>query len=275
LADFDPTENLLPPEALLYLDKQVLGDTQRLHDDIVQAYLTYQFHVASQKIQLFCSVKMGGFYLDIIKDRLYTTQKNSVARRSAQTAMYYILQALVRWMAPILSFTAEEIWQHQPWGSTGSVFLTTWEPSELFGKNSQDIAPADTFLEDLRSCVNKQLEQARNAQQIGSALAAEVELICDDTRYQKLAEIGDELRFILITASAKLHRISEYSAGFDQATCTTEMEGLWVVVRPSTHPKCERCWHRCADVGANTAHPDICGRCVENVVGKGEVRRYA
>lgn len=272
LFDFNPKEHRLPFTDLLALDRWAVDKVARLQEEIQQAYDRFQFHQVSQKIQHFCSMDMGSFYLDIIKDRQYTTQKNSRARRSAQTAMYYILEALVRWLAPVLSFTAEEIWQHIPWREQESVFLTTWQQGlQRLGLNDEF---NDGFWQQLiavREQVNRELEKARNAGTIGSGLAADVELFCADSLYQLMQKIGDELRFVLITSAAK---VSPESAR-DQDAVATEIPGLWLKVRAVAAEKCARCWHRRPDVGQDSQHPLLCARCVVNVVGEGEERRYA
>lgn len=275
LFDFNPPENLLPAEELLTLDRWAISRTQQLQEEIKQAYADFQFHFVSQKIQQFCTAEMGSFYLDIIKDRQYTTQKNSRARRSAQTAMYHILEALVRWLTPILSFTAEEIWQYLPWKKQESVFLETWY--EDFGNNhiSADDKFDWPFLMQVRESVNKELEQSRNAGEIGSGLAAEVTLICDNEAiYKKLEPILTELHFVLITSAVTVE-INSTPQPNKLHFSWDNLHGGYVHVKPSPHQKCERCWHRRADVGGNTEHPDLCMRCVENVAGEGERRMYA
>ncbi len=271
LFDFKP-EVQLEFSQLLALDRWAVDRTRRLQQEIIQAYDQFQFHVVSQKIQQFCIVDMGSFYLDIIKDRQYTTQANSHARRSAQTAMYHILEALVRWLAPILSFTAEEIWQHMPWRTQESVFFTEWS-NDLPALAADDPFPAEFWqkIMAVREQVNRQLEKARQEGQIGSGLAAAVDLYVDDKLYALLARLQDELRFVLITSSAHIHHADERPAH----AAITEMSGLWLTVSACTAEKCERCWHRRADVGQNTTYPDLCGRCVENVIGTGESRAYA
>lgn len=272
LFDFIPQEHLVPTEQLLALDRWVVDRARRLQEEIVQAYDRFQFHQVSQKIQNFCTVDLGSFYLDIIKDRQYTTQKNSLARRSAQTAMYYILSGLVRWLAPILSFTAEEIWQHMNWPKPESVFLTTWLEQIPALADDNILGPA--FWQQImgvREQVNRELEKARNAGMIGSGLAAEVVLFCDETLYSLLEKIKDELRFVLITSEATIKPLAQR----DEYAISTEFPSLWVTVKPSTFEKCERCWHRREEVGKNATHPGLCARCIENVEGHGEKRLYA
>lgn len=272
LSDFDPKQHVLSAAELLDLDYWLVCRTKELQQEIQQAYEQYEFHVVSQKIQNFCTVDLGSFYLDIIKDRQYTTQKNSKARRSAQTAMYHVVSALVRWLAPILSFTAEEIWQHLPWREHESVFMATWY--EGFGELKRTATLPTGFwpaVMQVREQVNRGLEDARNNNRIGSGLAAEVELYCTEPLRQMLAMVGDELRFIFITSAVTLHPSgAPGEQGFNYG-----MEGLNLKVNASSHEKCQRCWHRRADIGVDSTHSELCARCVENVAGQGEQRQYA
>ncbi len=274
LAGFDPNEHLLQPEQMLALDRWALSKAVQVQAQVVKAYDAYEFHQIYQRVHNFCNVDMGSFYLDVIKDRQYTTQKNSIPRRSAQTAMYHIVNALVKWIAPILSFTAEEIWRHIPGGKDEeSVFLTTW--SELPEVQQTD-AMNDAFwsqLLEVRNAVSKELEQLRIAGGVGSSLAAEVDLYCGTEIYQKLGLLEDELRFALITSYARIHKDIERG---DEGIHYTLSNGdeIWVAVAPSAHTKCERCWHHREDVGSHTEHPTLCGRCVENIDGDGEPRSF-
>jgi isoleucyl-tRNA synthetase len=276
LFDFDVTKDALPFEQMLALDRWAIDKTRKVQEEILMAYEQFQFHIVSQKLQNFCTVDMGSFYLDIIKDRQYTTQKNSQARRSAQTAMYHILDAMVRWCAPILSFTAEEIWQYIPnrLEDKASVFLTAWR-SDLpiwSDEDTQHLSVEDWHrIMQIREEINRVLEQARKEGSIGSGLAAEVDIYCNASDYQILHKLADELRFITITSTADVHPDVER----DEYAMKTEIKGLWVKVKASSYPKCERCWHRRCDVGEDQAHPLLCGRCVENVAGDGEKRVYA
>ncbi len=271
LDGFDPVQHKVAPESMLALDRWAVGCTLQLQEEIVAAYRDYQFHLIYQKVQKFCVTEMGGFYLDIIKDRQYTTQADSLARRSAQTAMYHIIEALVRWLAPIISFTADEIWEHIPGERSEAVFLETWYDG-LFALDSTGNFDSAFWnqLTTVRSVVSKQLEEARKAGTIGSALNAEVDLYCDDALYQQLAKLGDELHFVFITSHARLHAKSAQP----ESVVATDLPGLSVVITPSAHEKCIRCWHHQSDVGSHAEHPEICGRCIENVVGSGEIRRF-
>jgi isoleucyl-tRNA synthetase len=272
LAGFDPKTDSVPADKLLSLDAWAVERALHVQDEVKQAYNDYQFHQVCQRIHHFCSVDMGSFYLDIIKDRQYTTQENSLARRSAQTAMYNIIEALTRWLAPILSFTAEELWQYIPGERVASVLLSEWYTG-LFATESTTHM-GQTYWHEiirLRDAVNKQLEIARNANLIGAGLEAEVTLYCDTPIYNLLAQLEDELRFVLITSTAKLIEVK--AAPADAAA--TEIAGLWVNITPSKHTKCARCWHRLESVGQDALHPELCNRCVVNVAGTGEQRRFA
>ncbi|CAA0108588.1 Isoleucine--tRNA ligase [BD1-7 clade bacterium] len=272
LNGFDPAENLLPTNEMLALDQWIVGAAYDLQQDIVAAYETYTFHTIYQKLHNFCVLELGGFYLDIIKDRQYTTQEDSLARRSAQTAMYHICEAMVRWVAPILSFTADEMWQFVPGPRADSVFLDTWYQG--LAPLSDETALSNDFWQKVltvKTSVNKALEQQRSEGVIGASLSAEVTLYCDDGLYETLARIEDELRFVLITSTASIAKLAE--AGSD--VLDTELDGLKLQVSASAHEKCARCWHHREDVGSDDKHPELCVRCVDNVEGSGEVRHYA
>ena len=269
LNDFDPAVNLVAPSGMLSLDRWAVDRAAKLQQEIAEAYTEYEFHLIYQKIHNFCVTDMGGFYLDVTKDRQYTCQADSVARRSAQTAMHHIAEALVRWLAPVLSFTADEIWQHMPGERSDSVFLETWY-DKLFRLDETDAISEEQWAEIIRarSAVSKELEILRKNGDIGSGLNAEVTLICEGELKSALDALGDELRFALITSAAIVK--SEDDADATQ----TELAGLKVRVLPSEHAKCDRCWHQREDVGSNPGHPDLCGRCITNIEGEGEVRHY-
>ncbi len=243
-----------------------------MQQQIKEAYQDYRFHVLYEGLHNFCSVDMGSFYLDVIKDRLYTSGQDSIARRSAQTALYHILEAMVRWLAPILSFTAEEIWRHMPGQRTDSVFLATWY-EDLFALESDDSLNADYWerVIRVRDVVSKALEKLRVAGGIGGSLNAEVVLYCDPILLQDLSRLQDELRYVLITSEARIQAAEQRP----EHAVATALEGLWIAVYPSTESKCVRCWHQREDVGSNHEYPEICARCVDNVVGHGELRRFA
>ena len=278
LSGFDPGSHLLDPEQMLCLDRWTLERTRELQQQVKQAYESYEFHRIYQLVHNFCAVDMGSFYLDIIKDRQYTTQENSVARRSAQTAMYHVVESLARWLAPILSFTAEEIWQHLPGEHEDSVFLSTWYelPPAFYSESEILQRMGVSFWEHIigvREAVSRELETLRVAGEIGSSLAAEVDLYADDDTHALLNAVGDELRFILITSAARVHAASE--APDDAVTAEVPELTFSIKVSASLHGKCARCWHQREDVGASAEHPEICGRCIENVSGAGEQRRFA
>lgn len=269
---FNPAKDVVKPNKMLALDRWAVDRARLVQEEIIQAYHTYQFHTIYRKLHQFCSIDMGSFYLDIIKDRQYTMKTDSLARRSAQTAMYHIVEALVRWMAPILTFTAEEIWQFIPGKREESVFLSTWytDLAEVADKDMNQEYWNEIRL--VRDAVNKEIEAQRNAGKVGSALEAMVDLYCESHLKEKLDALHDELRFVLITSSAKVHLANTHIV---EGAIKTEVPGLNVQVAAVSYTKCERCWHRREDVGADAAHPTLCGRCVVNVDGEGEVRRFA
>ena len=270
LSGFDPAANLVAAEDMLALDRWAVDRAAQLQAEIRAAYDGYQLHQVYQKLHNFCVVDMGGFYLDIIKDRQYTTRADSLARRSAQTALYHIVEAFARWIAPILSFTADEIWREIPGRRAGPVFAAEWYPLAQLPQQQTMGRDYWQVIAEVKSAVNKAMENQRNLGQLGKNLEAEVTLFADTQLRQHLQALGDELRFVLITSRATVAELDSSSAGEQ-----TDIEGLRVQVVKSAEPKCARCWHHRSDVGAYTAHPQLCGRCVENVVGKGELRLYA
>jgi isoleucyl-tRNA synthetase len=289
LAGFDPARDAVDPAEMVELDRWALQRARDLQADIVRAYQTFEFHQIYQKVHNFCSVDMGAFYLDIIKDRQYTAQADGLARRSAQTAMYHIVEALCRWLAPVLSFTADEIWEHVPGERAESVFLATWYelPEALPAAEVAPFMARWKSLAALRDAVNDHLEAARQAGTIGGSLDAEVRLHArldgdaDRARHAELAALGDELRFALITSGAALATLDADAALPAGAAelAWSDADGAthrWAVeVARSVHAKCPRCWHHRADVGSDADHPELCGRCVSNAFGAGETRRHA
>jgi isoleucyl-tRNA synthetase len=278
LDGFEPATDGLDPEQMLCLDRWAVERTRQVQGQVQAAYEGYEFHRIYQLVHNFCAVDMGSFYLDIIKDRQYTLRADSIPRRSAQTAMYHVAESLVRWLAPILSFTAEEIWQTMPGERDDSVFLTTWyELPPAFFSESEILQRmgADFWsrIITVRDAVSKELEKLRVAGDIGSPLAAEVDLYADEETCALLNALEDELRFVLITSYARVHDAQDSP----KDAIAAELPGMDISIRvtPSTHAKCIRCWHHREDVGAVAGHPEICGRCVENITGDGEVRRYA
>ena len=270
LHGFDPAHNLVPPAEMIELDRWAVDRALQLQQEIVAAYRDYQFHLIYQKIQNFCTTELGGFYLDIIKDRQYTTQEDSLPRRSCQTAMYHIVEAMSRWLAPILSFTAEEVWREIPGERGESVFLESWYAG-LFalGEGASFDRAYWTGVIEVRNAVGKALESFRAAG--NSSLDAEIDLYCSDELKARLDRLGDELRFVLITSDVRILQLAEKPAALE----VSELADLAVQVRASSHAKCSRCWHHRQDVGVSSEHPELCGRCVENVTGPGEARRFA
>jgi len=260
---------------MLALDKWAVAKTLQIQNEIIDAYKHYNFHIIYQKIHNFCSEDMGGFYLDVIKDRQYTTHKDSIARRSAQTAIFHIIEAMTRWMAPILSFTADEIWHEIPGKHSTSVLLETWY-DKLFDLNSNEVMNFDFWsaIRETRTHVSKQLEQIRVAGTIGSSLDARVKLYCSDGLFNTLNALEDELRFVLITSYASAEQTSAAPESTEIITLENG-ESIGILVEKSAHDKCTRCWHLREDVGSHAEHPELCGRCIENVDGQGESRHYA
>jgi isoleucyl-tRNA synthetase len=283
LHGFDPQRDNVAAADLLALDAWALDRAGELQRAVVEAYRDFEFHTIYQRVHNFCVVDMGGFYLDVIKDRLYTTRADSPARRSAQTAMHHIAEAMVRWLAPVLSFTVEEIWAAMPGVRPASVFLATWHALPAGGSGT--VIDWDAALAT-RVAVARELERLRNSGAIGAGLEADVDLYCGPRLRAALAALGDELRFVMITSEARVHDVAargaeavsaepEPDAAAGGASSRSAGDGLWIRVRPSTQPKCVRCWHRRADVGTDPRHPQLCARCVANVAGPGEERRFA
>ena len=272
LDGFDPIEDIVEFDEMLPLDRWAIEKTKQTQAEVLSHYDDYQFLQVHQKIHHFCSVDMGSFYLDVIKDRQYTLKEKSLARRSSQTAMFHIAEAFVRWIAPILSYTAEEIWLAMPGKREESVFLTTAYEGfpESTVKDAAELALWQPVI-DVRDLVSKELERVRVSGVIGSALDAEVTLYCEGELFEKLSQLQDELRFILITSYAQVKPLSEKP---EQAN-STENECLFIEVVASEHEKCVRCWHHRHDVGQSATHPELCGRCEDNVDGPGEVRQFA
>lgn len=273
LNGFDPATDCVATEEMVVLDRWAVGRALAAQQDITQAYARYDFHEVVQRLMQFCSVEMGSFYLDIIKDRQYTAKSDSVARRSCQTALFHIAQALVRWMAPIMSFTADEIWGFLPGKRPAYVFTEEWY-SGLFGL-AEGESMNDAFWAELlkvRGEVNKVLEQARADKRIGGSLEAAVTLYADSQLAAQLNSLQDELRFVLLTSSATV-------APFEDAPANAQpselISGLKITFSIATGEKCPRCWHYTNDIGHVAQQPDICGRCVTNVAGLGEKRNYA
>ena len=272
LNGFEPSTDAFPTAELLALDYWVVRRCQLLQAEVIRHYHDYNFLNVYQKLHNFCVIELGGFYLDVIKDRQYTTRADSLPRRSTQTAMFHILEMFTRLLAPVLSFTADEIWQNIPGERVESVFLSDFLASPALLPESEEFS--DAFWQQImavKSAVNKELEARRAAKEVGSGLSAEVDLFCDEALARSLTRLGEELRFVLIVSRASVDDLQSAPA----AAAATEMTNLKLVVRASAHAKCERCWHHREDVGSVAAHPTLCLRCVENVDGEGEQRHFA
>ena len=274
LNGFDPATHAVASDELVELDSWIVGRAKALQTEIIDAYDNYQFLNVTQKLMHFCSIELGSFYLDIIKDRQYTAKKDSVAQRSCQTALWHIMEALVRWMAPVTSFTAQEIWDLMPSveGREPYVFTAEWYTNWPAQNNQAKLSNDDwQQLLAVRSEVNRALEQARREERIGGSLQANVTLYVDTALQDVLVKLKQELRFVLLTSQVD-------TAALEQApenAVATELAGLKVVVVKSAHQKCGRCWHHREEVGTISAHSELCERCVTNVDGAGEVRLFA
>ncbi len=272
LDGFDPATDSIDAQDMLPLDRWVVDRTWQLQQDVIASYENYHFQQIYQKVHHFCAMDLGSFYLDIVKDRQYTAKTDGLARRSAQTAMYHVVEALARWLAPITSYTADEIWQYIPGERSESIFLETWYQKlfPLDADSTMDRAFWDKIIQ-VRAAVSKEIEQLRSKGDIGSSLNAEVELYCNEEFFNTLNQIASELHFIFITSAVTLA---------DEKFCSedaiqTEVEGIKLKVIASEHEKCVRCWHQRYDVGENKDHPELCGRCVTNIDGDGETRQFA
>lgn len=261
VSDFDPQRHALPVEQWLEIDRYALALLGALQRSVISEYERYEFHLVVQKLHNFCSEELGAFYLDILKDRLYTAATEGRPRRAAQNALYHIAHSLVRLFAPVLSFTAEEAWEVLTGTRDDSVFLHTWH--DIPQPPDQDELMARwAKIREVRSAVQKHLEKLRVEGEIGSSLQASVQIRAREEVYRILASLGDDLRLVLLTSHAEAIKV-------DRA----EEEGISAV--PCPHPKCDRCWHYRADVGSHPDHPTLCGRCVSNLFGAGEPRTYA
>ena len=272
LNGFDPATDEVPSDQMLAIDYWIDRQCQLLQREVIEHYHTYNFLNIYQKIHNFCVIELGSFYLDVIKDRQYTTKADGLPRRSTQTAMYHILEMLTRLIAPILSFTADEIWQSIPGERTESVFLVDFYVAASEHSESKDYS--DEFWKTImaiKTAVNKELEIKRADKTVGSSLSAEVDLYCEENLAEILKSLDDELRFVLIVSRASVKPLVD--AG--KNAVATEISGLKIELTASSYIKCDRCWHHREDVGQNDTHPTICQRCVDNIEGTGELRRFA
>ena len=264
VSDFDPLKDTVAFDDLLEIDKYALSRAAQVQAEIRAHFDAYEFHPVVSKLQLYCSEDLGAFYLDVLKDRLYTTASKSLARRSAQTALHQITHAMLRWMAPFLSFTAEEAWT--TFGESESIFLETFTqfdnmPTSITDKWENSFADKWGNIQQIREIANKKIEEKRTEGSVGSSLQAELLIHCDGAAYEALASLGDDLKFVFITSKVSLVKV--------------EGAGLTVEVKASDATKCERCWHYSGTVGNDPAHPTICNRCTSNLVGDGEKRSFA
>jgi len=255
-SDFDATADAVPLNEMLEIDRYALARAAQFQAEVLAHYEVYEFHPVVAKLQVYCSEDLGAFYLDILKDRLYTAGPKSLARRSAQTALWHITHAMLRWMAPFLSFTAEEAWKVFAPGKA-SIFVETYGDVSSWGDEA--LLAKWSRIREIREAVNKDIEAVRTAGQVGSSLQAEITLTASAADHALLASLGDDLKFVTITSKAVLAMGDE----------------LKISVAPSAARKCERCWHYRDDVGHDPAHPTICGRCTSNLFGAGETRRVA
>ncbi len=270
LNGFDPKTDMVAYEDMVELDRWILDRAAVLQEEIVQAYDEYQMLTVTQKLMNFCTLELGAFYLDVIKDRQYTAKTESNARRSCQTALFHIAEAMTRWMAPIMSFTAQEIWQALPGERDEFVFTGKWYEG-LVKAGSEDLNAYWQTILNVRDEVNRVLEVARKDEVIGATLQAEVIINADEALINALAKIGDELKFVLLVSKIKLNEVSSQP----DDTSVTEIDGLFIKVNLTDAAKCERCWHYTDDIGQHEAHSELCGRCVTNIDGDGENRLFA
>jgi isoleucyl-tRNA synthetase len=272
LNGFDPSKDLVPIKDMVELDKWVVGRAYSIQQEIIKAYETYDMLVVTQKLMQFCSIELGSFYLDIVKDRQYTAKGDSLARRSCQSALYHIIEALVRWMAPITSFTAQELWQEMPWQQDEFVFTGKWydglSEETLSGDFNNDFWQQVLAV---KNGVNRCIELTRKEGKIKGSLQAKVTLYVNSDLFALLSKLEDELRFVLITSAATVIESNDVP----QEAVATEVQGLSVLVSVSSAQKCSRCWHHREDIGNHVSHPELCDRCVDNVEGDGEKRAYA
>jgi isoleucyl-tRNA synthetase len=256
-SNFVVQQDSVPIEQMLEIDRWALARAAQFQDEVLAHYQVYEFHPVVAKLQVFCSEDLGAFYLDVLKDRLYTTAAKSLARRSAQTALWHLTHAMLRWMAPFLSFTAEEAWKVFAPEQSVSIFIekysdtSAWRDDTLLAKWAR--------IRAVRDVANKEIEALREAGQVGSSLQAELTIAADIADHALLASLGDDLKYVTITSKASLEAA----------------DALGVTVKPSSGTKCDRCWHYRDDIGLDEEHPTICGRCTGNLYGTGEPRRVA
>ena len=271
LNDFDPKKNSIDFSDMLDLDKWIIEHAVCLQKEIITAYDNFEFHLIYQLLHQFCVVEMGGFYLDIIKDRQYTTSKDSLIRRSGQTVMYHLIQMLVRWLAPVMSYTADEIWKYIPGDKDISVFLEDWYEIEAEDIDSKSRKFRWEKIILVRNEVNKQLEKLRSDGTIGSSLDAEVNIYCNEEFFNELNFIKDELRFVLICSSTNIYPLEKRNNDAIQS----DISDVFIYATSYAYEKCVRCWHRHESIGKNDMHKELCSRCISNISKDGEIRSYA
>jgi isoleucyl-tRNA synthetase len=265
LSDFDPSKHAMPSDQWLEIDRYAVALANQLQGDVQAHYQAYEFHPAVARMLSFCSEDLGGFYLDILKDRLYTMAPDSPDRRAAQNALFNITRNLLKWLAPFLSFTTEEAWQAFPHGKAGasaSIFMEAFTPLPEIA-NAPALIDKWTRLREIRAEVTKAIEIERSAGLIGSSLQAEIQMQIAEPDFSLLQSLGDDLRFVMITSSAHIEPSDD------------PLKPLSIHVQASQNPKCGRCWHHVSDVGADNKHPELCGRCISNLFGAGEDRQFA
>jgi isoleucyl-tRNA synthetase len=261
IADYDPARHALPAEQWLEIDRYALELARGLQDRVIAGYARYEFHTVVKELTAFCSEDLGAFYLDILKDRLYTAGADSRPRRAAQNALWHITHALLKLMSPVLSFTAEEAWQVLKGGTESSIFEEEWHVFPEV-RLEQSLVAGWWDIRNSREIINKKIEEQRAQGVIGSSLQAEIDIYAFGPPHEMMKRLGDDLKFVFITSRATIHE--REGAG-----------GPHAEVKASAHVKCERCWHYRADVGHDAQHPDLCSRCTANLYGAGEPRTYA
>ena len=270
LHGFDEKADMLEVNELTLLDQWAVNQAVQLQKEVIQDYENYQFHQIYQKVHHFCSQEMGAFYLDVLKDRLYTAKSDSKARKSAQTAMHHILQAMIRWITPIITYTADEIWTLL--GHEKSVLFEQWYELPEVKSSSQWDDNNWQLIQQIKDANSKLLEQMRTKSEIGSSLDASVKIYLKDEMMSKLSSINKELRFVLITSAAEF--LPEAEKADSAVECKLETGVVYILAETANGEKCIRCWHKREDVGSHSEHPELCGRCIENIEGDGEQRYY-
>ena len=272
LNGFEPSRDIVPFEEMVALDQWAVTRASAVQKQILESYEQYDTLVVCQTLMQFCSIEMGSFYLDIIKDRQYTAKTDGLARRSCQTALYHIAEALVRWMAPVMSFTAQEVWEAMPGERDEFVFTGTWYAG-LPAADTTSSLDNDFWQTTMKikTEVNSALEKARNEKTIGGSLEAKVIVYVNEEKASLLAKLKDELRFVLITSEAEVKSLSEKT----ESAIALNDSNVFVDVLIADGEKCARCWHHKPEVGSDPKHPELCNRCIDNVDGDGEVRHYA